>query len=218
MEITVCKEHKEQVEQAGDGIELGICPECGQAIQYDGRKQATVVKLGRIGDKLVLPTNPSYELLLDPRDQQDLASVDKAPPVLGVVPPKPQTGGMHAVKRYYEENKGPILHDLDTSDEKATCKRWNMRQATFLGLMARWRPDYPGLPKWAIEKAQRIRVKPAARTKRPGPREKLKKPKPPSDVKSLPEFPPFNVKWQSSVQEKWLETYLELSKIGRGVK
>jgi hypothetical protein len=96
---------------------------------------------------------------LDPRDDQDLASVDKAPTALGVVvPPKPQTGGMHAVKRYYEENRDAILHDLDTLGEKDMRKRWwNMTQATFYGLMARWRPNYPGIPKWGREKGKTAR-------------------------------------------------------------
>jgi hypothetical protein len=290
MEVTSCK-HRELVNQAGDDIELGTCSECGQTIQYDGSRSPTVTKLGRLGDKLVLP-NPGYKLLLDPKDQQDLASADikTAPPVLGVeVPPKPKTGGMHAVKRYYDENREAILHDLDTLGEKAMCERWwNMSQVTFLGLMARWRPEYPGLPQWALDKAKRVKDTPA-RIKRVPPRRKHRHPsskyleqnkeailedyrnltvkefyakwhffskrwtqlkkewkvpakvhrarprmkreatpsdattqrrrtQAPSDIKSLPEFPPFNDKWNTSVQEKWLETYLELNKlIGRAV-
>ncbi|MDP3052262.1 MAG: hypothetical protein Q8N42_02020 [bacterium] len=285
MEATTCK-HKEQVTQGGDGIELGTCGDCGQTIQYDGSKNPTVTKLGRLGDKLVLP-NPGYKLLLNPRDQQDLSTVDKAPPPLGVeVPPKPKTGGMHAVKRYYDENRDAILLDLDTLGEKAMCERWwKMSQVTFLGLMARWRPDYPGIPSWARDKAKRVKdtlagiktVPPRlakrsnldeyleenkeaiiqdyqalplgkfyakwhifsnrwtqlkkkwevpAKVHRARPRMKReaapslattqrRRTQPPSDIKSLPEFPPFNNRWQSSVQEKWLETYLELSKIGR---
>jgi len=151
MEAVVCK-HIEQVSLDG-GYEIGVCTECHQTIQYDeDHKNPTVTKLGRLGDKLVLP-NPAYKLLLDPVDQQDLASVRQ-----GGVPPKPQTGGMHAVKRYYEENREAILHDLDTLGEREMRKRWwNMSQATFFGLMARWRPEYPGIPKWGREKAKRVK-------------------------------------------------------------
>lgn len=159
MEITSCQ-HKEQVKVSA-GVECGECTECHQTIQYDDdHKKPTVIKLGRIGDKLVLP-NPDYKLLLDPKDREDLASVRKATkggvPQDGV-PPKPETKNVYELHRYYEENKEPILYDLDTRGENAMRKRWhNMSQATFFGLMARWRPDYPGIPRWGREKAKSTR-------------------------------------------------------------
>ena len=174
MEITICQ-HREHVETR-DGVEVGVCTECHQAIQYDGSKHPTVTKLGRIGDKLVLP-NVHYKLLLDPTDQQDLTTVRKAAKGISLVPPKPETKNVAVLHQYYEDNRDAILHDLDTLGEKAMRKRWDISQATFFGLIARWRPDYPGIPRWGREKGKRVKTakkapggkggKPAAVTPRP---------------------------------------------------
>jgi len=157
MEITSCL-HKEKIESRGD-VEVGECTECHQMLQYGDGKYPTVTKLGRIGDKLVLP-NPAFKLLLGPRDKQDLAKAKKATTGTspGAVPPKPQTKSVALLHQYYEENKEAILHDLDTLGEKAMRTRWDkMSSATFLGLMGRWRPNYPGLPKWVQGKNKRVR-------------------------------------------------------------
>jgi len=80
------------------------------------------------------------------------------------VPPKPETKNVSLLHRYYEENKEAMLHDLDTMGEKPMRQRWwNMSQATLYGLLARWRPDYPGLPRWSQSKAKK-----PSKSRRPG--------------------------------------------------
>lgn len=77
------------------------------------------------------------------------------------VPPRPTGDNRYAIKAYYEEHRGAILHDLDAQGEKAMMKRWNISQATWNGLKKRWRPEVYGAANVKHREPRKAKLAPA---------------------------------------------------------
>ena len=50
----------------------------------------------------------------------------------------------------HEQNKDSMLADLDKMGMSEMKKKWHLESAAFWRMVARWRPDYPGIPDWAF--------------------------------------------------------------------
>lgn len=117
------------------------------------------------------------------------------------VPPRPDTTGMtkgsriHALAKYYEDNKEAILSDIDTIGEKAAILKWGMSTNGWLYRRAKWFPEKYDLPPWQTpeHKAERKRIKKAQElTGEPVKSTKDKKPPAPDKKTPSPDFDPVN--------------------------
>lgn len=85
--------------------------------------------------------------------------------------------------KYYEDNKQPILSDVQSIGRPATCRKWGMPSGSLSLILARWQKESKGNPP----------------------------PPPPSHNSDiLLELPAFSNDWTPEVQMKWLEIYDKL--------
>jgi len=140
-------------------------------------------------------------------DMIDTNKVEEKPvAALPSVPPRPSS--RFDMKRYYEDNKEAILHDLETLGVKAMQERWKISHAT-------WRCKSNGrvtgmAVRWGIVSPDDIP------TRRKGVRRESSPETPPVTInasdRSLPAFPEFDKSWPEIVQIRWLDTYRELAR------
>lgn len=127
------------------------------------------------------------------------------------VPPKPTTGNLQDIKRYYDENKKWILADLEEMGTKATREKWHIPSGTWTGLRKRWgiSPKQPHSPKIVSKKmgddTHATPPPPATPGKADlgagGPAPGLP-----------PGMPAFSPEWPMETQVKWLEVFRDIYK------
>jgi hypothetical protein len=124
------------------------CRNCGHQIKLDGDDPDEKCYFCR---KPALKKKEEKTMVITPDTAKTGTSsapnhVSELPPV----PPKPDTAGMPlgkrnmAMKKYWDENRVPILHDADTMREKLMLERWKMSMSTWMGKRHQWRPEKYG--------------------------------------------------------------------------
>jgi len=215
--VVTCQ-HKEQITStpALPGIEIGICSNCGQRVQYNTMKtgdKPVVLKLGYIDGNPVLP-NPDYTLRLNPEDKNNLAvATGKDELIEPGVPPKPKKGKgyLRRVEEYYEQNKEAIIQDYYLLGRAFFFSKWGLNTTTWMKLQKRWEVEAKG-------QTHRFTGEPI-KTSKPasvGTKEEASKVTAGSNVE-LPPFPEFDNSWADPVKVEWIKTYKEL-KLGSGAK
>lgn len=191
MSIAECQ-HAENI-KATDGIEVGTCGTCGQVTEYDSGHK-TVTKLGRLNSGIVIPQ--AEKLRLNAGDKADLKTARVAQYDAGhqLGENKPQTK-----TQWYREHKTEMIADLLALDKAAFLKKWPVKYQ----LVSHLKSD--DLYKKAQEKTKE--EPPLVPQFRPA-RDPLTSP-------MVSFFPPFDSSWVAEVQVKWLEVFLELSRLER---
>ena len=130
METIVCK-HQAGPKSLTLGADVEECAYCHQQVRYSPGKyhtsHPTVIHLGRIGDKIVLP-DPSHKLELTPEDLRDLraaggASAPEEKPEKQVIP-EIRPAGIKARQKWYRKYRKPMIHDLLTLGEDGFIEKW----------------------------------------------------------------------------------------------
>lgn len=221
MEAATCQ-HKETVTTIPGG-EKGECPICGQVRHYDHDK-VTVVRLGRIGEGIVLPLS-TEKLSLSKEDMNALGAARKAR-ALQIIQLNKKAGATRAEKEedtvtivndlekpaatellppkpksrkkwrdYYEQNKEHIIADYKSLRLRDFFNKWHLSSAYWTKLKKEWA---------VAAKGHRNRY-----TSRKGIGIKSGKQAAATNVK-LPPFPEFNESWAASTKEEWLRSYTEI--------
>jgi len=179
LETIECK-HQTKVTELGHGLELLECTICHQKVQINVDKLAArpiVTKLGRIGDKIVIP-NSNYKLQLLPGDQADLAAA-----IQGTKAPGKEDA--RARLKRYREHKHQMIDDLITLGKDAFLKKWEP-----MGV----KPQIISHLKSDDYYKQKVAGAP--------PPQSLV-----SQGDKIPALPPWNDNWVPEVQIKWLAVY-----------
>ena len=174
-----------------------ICPTCGGQLFLENDPET--------GEEFVCfqaGHRFTREKLEEIMSQKKTHEAEQAP---APVPPKPTTGNLRDIKRYYDENKERILADLEEMGIKAMCERWHIGSSVLSGLRRRW-----GIPS---SRPHHFR-KPKAVVKSPAPA-------PPGQpnlgargpAPGLPQgMPAFSPEWPMETQVKWLEVFRDIYK------
>lgn len=192
METTECK-HRTTVTSLLHGIELEECGICHQHVtkHVDKLTKPTVTKLGRIGDRIVLPS-PDYRLQLSFQDQADLAAAQQRAKIPAAAqqnvieaPGRPGKEDPKARRQWFRDNKKEMIDDLLSLGKDAFLKKWKVTPK----LISPLKRD-----KYYKQKAAQA---PSAAARVP-----LKEP-----GDKLPALPPWNDNWAPEVQVRWLSVY-----------
>ena len=229
MGTTTCI-HLENISNVEHGVEEGICEKCHQVRRYQrdegkGDKQkriSRVIKLGRIDGMAVIP-GPKDIIDVSPEEKAELkaagdessakhASNDiHANPGDDTSGPPRQPGG----REWYQENKKEMIADLLVMDKDAFKEKWKVKRQIISQLKRD--PLYTEVsPGNSSSKESNRKARPVGSGTGSFIQEvsealgKLEK-------DQLPPFPSFNESWSFMVQEKWLEVYLELRAMEKGV-
>lgn len=208
---TVECQHEAKTKKGGGDVTISTCVKCGQEVIYPTNKLRTPVvkKIGRIGDRIVLP-NPEFRLQLKPQDKKDLAAADEGPPEKEPAEPPAETPAVNPTERpsdpaarlkWYKKNKKAMIEDLLTLGKDGFLEKWPVPGQQISHLKSdpyyKKRAEELGLPTGPP------RQKPA----KPG----AKADKPPKAMKVvpavLPQLPPWNDNWDPKVQLRWLAIY-----------
>lgn len=233
METTTCK-HKPTSRSLVMGANVEECTLCHQQVKYTmDRYQSShpiVIKLGRIGDKIVLP-DPSHKLELGAQDALDLhrAKESKGAKAKPKRKPEPQSAAAgelmvdqvnptmrpkdtYGKMKWFKKYKKPMIHDLVKLGDGPFVKAWEKfgvnnhmlphlkKEKIYLQLKA----EAEAAPAAAPEsKSAPKKSSPKSKTK-----SKVRQggtPPPPHPV--LPSLPEWKDDWPTPVKLEWLETY-----------
>lgn len=222
METTTCK-HRPTSKSLAMGANVEECTICRQQVRYSPDKyrssSPTVIQLGRIGDKIVLP-DPTHKLELNSLDKEALqrargiqvgeAEPEEAEPAKPTVRP----GDPKGRAKWYHKYRKPMIRDLVNLGEEGFLKVWGPVGVT--------RYMFPHLKNEVLyQRLMEVRpAVPAGERKQPGPKPGAKpaasKPAP-GQSSGLPPLPPWNDKWPKEVQVEWLRSYRLLITFNKGV-
>lgn len=231
METTTCK-HKPTSRSLVMGANVEECTLCHQQVKYTmDRYQSshpTIIKLGRIGDKIV-PPDPSHKLELGAQDALDLQSATgpagpEAKPELNYrsrlrssgelmvdqVKPTARPKDTYGKMKWFKNFKKAMIHDLVKLGDRKFVKAWEK-----FGANNHMLPHLKKEKLYLQLKAEAEATQAAAAESKPSPKPspkskrktKVRQGAPPPPPLLLPSLPDWNEDWPTPVKIQWLEAY-----------
>jgi len=138
METVKC-EHQAAPRSLALAADINECALCHQQVRYSLDKlrptHHTVTRLGRIGDKIVLP-DPTHKLQLNLQDLTDLRAAggvkdaEEKPEKQAAPSPEMRPPGQRARHKWYRTYRKTLIHDLLTLGEEGFLEKWGPFGAT----------------------------------------------------------------------------------------
>lgn len=208
METAECK-HATTIKSLTHGQDVEECGVCHQQILRSTDKYRrippAVLRLGRIGNKVVLP-DPTHKLQLGKIDREDLAAVvvtapeetrertEKVPQKQLVPSKRPEDPKARAA--WYGFHKKEMIDDLIALGKGGFMQKWGE-----FGIKSRM------ISHLKTEPYYKDQVKKAAPGAPSSPSAVPQFPKGERESAGLPPLPPWNDTWTPEVQTRWLEAY-----------